>query len=148
VLRQLLRAAMDAVIYHNPACGTSRNTLALIRHAGIEPTIIEYLKDPPSRDRLIELITGAGLTVRDASRQKGTPYLELGLDDPTLSDDALLDAMLAEPILINRPFVQTPKGIRLCRPSEVVLDLLPPVTRPFTKEDGEVVIDEAGRRVR
>jgi arsenate reductase len=139
---------MDAVIYHNPACGTSRNTLALIRHAGIEPTIIEYLKDPPSRDRLIELITGAGLTVRDAIRQKGTPYLELGLDDPTLSDDALLDAMLAEPILINRPFVQTPKGIRLCRPSEVVLDLLPPVTRPFTKEDGEVVIDEAGRRVR
>lgn len=139
---------MDAVIYHNPACGTSRNTLALIRHAGIEPTIIEYLEHPPSRARLIELIASAGLTVRDAIRQKGTPYLERGLDDPTLSDDALLDAMLAEPILINRPFVQTSQGIRLCRPSEVVLNLLPPVTRPFTKEDGEVVINEAGRRVR
>lgn len=139
---------MDAVIYHNPACGTSRNTLALIRHAGVEPTIIEYLEHPPSRGRLIELIAGAGLTVRDAIRQKGTPYLERGLDDPSLSDDALLDAMLAEPILINRPFVQTPKGIRLCRPSEVVLDLLPPVTRPFVKEDGEVVIDETGRQIR
>ncbi|ODU40735.1 MAG: arsenate reductase (glutaredoxin) [Lysobacteraceae bacterium SCN 69-123] len=139
---------MDAVIYHNPACGTSRNTLALIRHAGIEPTIIEYLQHPPSRERLIELINGAGLTVRDAIRQKGTPYLARGLDDPSLSDDALLDAMLIEPILINRPFVQTPQGIRLCRPSEVVLDLLPPVTRPFVKEDGEVVIDETGRRVR
>lgn len=139
---------MDTVIYHNPACGTSRNTLALIRHAGIEPTIIEYLQQPPSRARLIELISGAGLSVRDSIRQKGTPYLERGLDDCTLSDDALLDAMLAEPILINRPFVQTPKGIRLCRPSEVVLDLLPPATRPFAKEDGEVVIDGAGRRVR
>ncbi|WP_133501500.1 arsenate reductase (glutaredoxin) [Cognatilysobacter terrigena] len=138
---------MDALIYHNPACGTSRNTLALVRHAGIEPTIIEYLQHPPSRERLMELIAGAGLSVRDAIRQKGTPYLERGLDDPTHSDDALLDAMLAEPILINRPFVQTPKGIRLCRPSELVLDLLPPVTRPFAKEDGEVVIDDAGRRV-
>ena len=139
---------MDAVIYHNPACGTSRNTLALIRHAGIEPQVIEYLRDPPMRARLIELIAGAGLTVREALRQKGTPYLELGLDDPALGDDALLDAMLADPILINRPFVQTSKGVRLCRPSEVVLDLLPPVTFPFTKEDGEVVIDETGRRVR
>ena len=139
---------MDAVIYHNPACGTSRNTLALIRHAGIEPQVIEYLRDPPTRARLIELIAGAGLTVREALRQKGTPYLELGLDDPALGDDALLDAMLADPILINRPFVQTPKGVRLCRPSEVVLDLLPPVTQPFTKEDGEVIIDEAGRRIR
>ncbi len=139
---------MDAVIYHNPACGTSRNTLALIRHAGIEPQVIEYLHDPPTRARLIELIAGAGLTVREALRQKGTPYLELGLDDPALGDDALLDAMLADPILINRPFVQTPKGVRLCRPSEVVLDLLPPVTQPFTKEDGEVIIDEAGRRIR
>ncbi|WP_368565275.1 arsenate reductase (glutaredoxin) [Pseudoxanthomonas sp. UTMC 1351] len=139
---------MDTVIYHNPACGTSRNTLALIRHAGIEPTIIEYLKHPPSRERLVELIAGADMTVREAIRQKGTPYLERGLDDSSLGDDALLDAMLAEPILINRPFVQTPKGIRLCRPSEAVLDLLPPVTRPFVKEDGEVVIDETGRRVR
>ncbi len=138
---------MNATIYHNPNCGTSRNTLALIRHAGIEPTIIEYLRDPPSRERLIELIAAAGLSVRDALRQKGTPYAELGLDDPTLSDEQLLDAMLAEPILINRPFVETSLGTRLCRPSEVVLDLLPPVTRPFTKEDGEVVIDENGRRV-
>ena len=139
---------MNATIYHNPNCGTSRNTLALIRHAGIEPTIIEYLRDPPTRERLIELIAAAGLCVRDALRQKGTPYAELGLDDPTLSDEQLLDAMLAEPILINRPFVETPMGTRLCRPSEVVLDLLPPVTRPFTKEDGEVIIDESGQRIR
>lgn len=139
---------MDVVIYHNPSCGTSRNTLALIRHAGIEPRIIEYLKDPPSRERLIELIAGAGLGVREAIRQKGTPYLERGLDNPSLDDDALLDAMCAEPALINRPFVHTPKGIRLCRPSEIVLDLLPPVTRPFTKEDGEVVIDGTGRMAR
>ena len=138
---------MNATIYHNPNCGTSRNTLALIRHAGIEPTVIEYLRVPPTRERLIELIAAAGLSVRDALRQEGTPYAELGLDDPTLSDEQLLDAMLAEPILINRPFVETPMGTRLCRPSEVVLDLLPPVTRPFTKEDGEVVIDESGRRV-
>ncbi len=138
---------MNATIYHNPNCGTSRNTLALIRHAGIEPTVIEYLRVPPTRERLIELIAAAGLSVRDALRQKGTPYAELGLDHPTLSDEQLLDAMLAEPILINRPFVETPMGTRLCRPSEVVLDLLPPVTRPFTKEDGEVVIDESGRRV-
>ena len=138
---------MNATIYHNPNCGTSRNTLALIRHAGIEPTVIEYLRVPPTRERLIELIAAAGLSVRDALRQKGTPYAELGLDDPTLSDEQLLDAMLAEPILINRPFVETPMGTRLCRPSEVVLDLLPPVTRPFTKKDGEVVIDESGRRV-
>ena len=139
---------MNATICHNPNCGTSRNTLALIRHAGVEPTIIEYLRDPPSRERLVELIAAAGLSVRDALRQKGTPYAELGLDDPILSDEQLLDAMLAEPILINRPFVETPLGTRLCRPSEVVLDLLPPVTRPFTKEDGEVVIDESGRRDR
>ncbi len=137
---------MKAVIYHNPACGTSRNTLALIRHAGVEPTIIEYLQHPPSRTRLRELISAAGLAVRDAVRQKGTPYLELGLGDPLLDEDALLDAMLAHPILINRPFVVTDKGVRLCRPSELVLDLLPPVTRPFVKEDGEVVIDESGRR--
>ncbi len=137
---------MTPTIYHNPACGTSRNTLALIRHAGIEPTIIEYLSEPPTRDRLVELIAGAGLSVRDAIRQKGTPYLELGLDDPKFDDDVLLDAMLTHPVLINRPFVVTEKGIRLCRPSEIVLDLLPPVTRPFSKEDGEIVIDQAGHR--
>lgn len=139
---------MHATIYHNPDCGTSRNTLALIRHAGIEPTVIEYLRDPPSRERLVELIQSAGLGVRDALRQKGTPYADLGLDNPALSDEQLLDAMLAEPILINRPFVETPLGTRLCRPSEVVLDLLPPVSRPFTKEDGEVVIDKSGRLAR
>lgn len=137
---------MTPTIYHNPACGTSRNTLALIRHAGIEPTINEYLIEPPTRDRLVELIAGAGLSVRDAIRQKGTPYLELGLDDPEFDDDVLLDAMLTHPVLINRPFVVTEKGIRLCRPSEIVLDLLPPVTRPFSKEDGEIVIDQAGHR--
>lgn len=139
---------MKATIYHNPACGTSRNTLALIRHAGIEPTVIEYLRQPPSRERLIELIAAAGLGTREALRQKGTPYAELGLDDPSLSDDQLLDAMMADPVLINRPFVTTPLGTRLCRPSEVVLDILPAVTRPFAKEDGEVVIDQDGRRVR
>lgn len=138
---------MNAVIYHNPKCGTSRNTLALIRHAGIEPEAIEYLIHPPGRARLVELIGAAGLDVRGAIRQKGTPYLELGLDDPSLSEDELLDAMLANPILINRPFVQTTMGTRLCRPSEVVLDILPPVHEPFTKEDGEVVIDQHGKRV-
>lgn len=139
---------MNATIYHNPACGTSRNTLALIRHAGIEPTVIEYLRQPPSRERLIELIAAAGLGTREALRQKGTPYAELGLDDPSLSDDQLLDAMMADPVLINRPFVTTPLGTRLCRPSEVVLDILPALTRPFAKEDGEVVIDQDGRRAR
>ena len=139
---------MNATIYHNPACGTSRNTLALIRHAGIEPTVIEYLRQPPSRERLIGLIAAAGLGTREALRQKGTPYAELGLDDPSLSDDQLLDAMMADPVLINRPFVTTPLGTRLCRPSEVVLDILPALTRPFAKEDGEVVIDQDGRRVR
>ena len=137
----------DTVIYHNPECGTSRNTLALMRHAGVEPRVIDYQRDPPTRMRLVALIQAAGLSVRDALRQKGTPYLELGLDDPALSDDDLLDAMLRQPILINRPFVETPLGVRLCRPSEVVLDILPQVTRPFTKEDGEVVIDPSGRRV-
>ena len=139
---------MNAVIYHNPACGTSRNTLALIRHAGIEPEIIDYLAHPPSCERLIELIAAAGLSVHDAIRQKGTPYVELGLDDPGLTDEQRLQAMLAHPILINRPFVETAMGTRLCRPSEVVLDILPPVTRPFAKEDGEVVIDEHGKRVK
>jgi arsenate reductase len=130
---------MNAVIYHNPNCGTSRNTLAMLRHVGIEPEVIDYLAHPPSRARLVELITAAGLSVRDAIRQKGTPYDALGLGNPALGDDALLDAMLAHPILINRPFVQTALGTRLCRPSEVVLEILPPMTRPFIKEDGEVV---------
>ncbi|HST45303.1 MAG TPA: arsenate reductase (glutaredoxin) [Luteimonas sp.] len=130
---------MNATILHNPACGTSRNVLALLRHAGIEPEVVDYLTHPPGRERLRTLIAGAGLQVRGALRQKGTPYAELGLDDPSLSDDALLDAMLAHPILINRPFVQTDLGIRLCRPSEVVLGILPPLAAPFTKEDGERV---------
>lgn len=130
---------MHATIYHNPACGTSRNTLALIRHAGIEPTVIEYLQHPPTRERLVELIAAAGLSVRETLRQKGTPYAELGLDDPALTDDQLLDAMLAHPVLINRPFVITSQGTRMCRPSEMVLEILPPMTQPFTKEDGEVI---------
>ena len=138
----------DVTIYHNPACGTSRNTLALIRNAGVEPTIIEYLKTPPSRAVLVDLIARAGLNVRDAIRIKGTPYRDLGLDDPALSDDQLLDAMLAHPILINRPFVVTAWGTRLSRPSEVVLDILPlPQKGPFNKEDGELLIDASGRRV-
>jgi arsenate reductase (glutaredoxin) len=138
----------DVVIYHNPECGTSRNTLAMIRNAGIEPTVIEYLKNPPSRDKLAAMITAAGLTVRQALREKGTPFQDLGLDDPTLGDEQLLDAMLAHPILINRPFVITPRGTRLCRPSEVVLDILPaPQKGYFAKEDGEVVINERGQRV-
>jgi arsenate reductase len=139
---------MHVEIWHNPSCGTSRNTLALIRHVGIEPTVIEYLQSPPSKARLAETIAAAGLSVREAIRQKGTPYAELGLDDPSLSDDALLDAMVATPVLINRPFVISPLGTRLSRPSEVVLDILPPCDKPFTKEDGEVVIDADGRRVR
>lgn len=139
---------MSVTIFHNPACGTSRNTLGLIRNAGIEPTVIEYLKTPPSRAELRDLIARAGLTVREAIRQKGTPYAELGLDDPSLTDDQLLDAMMAHPILINRPFVVAPEGVRLCRPSEVVLDILSaPQKGPFTKEDGDAVIDAGGRRV-
>lgn len=130
---------MHAEIWHNPACGTSRNTLALIRHAGIEPVVIEYLKTPPSRQRLAEAIGLAGLSVREAIRQSGTPYLERGLDDVALSDDALLDAMIAEPVLINRPFVFTELGVRLSRPSELVLEILPPIATPFVKEDGELV---------
>lgn len=135
-------------IYHNPACGTSRNTLALIRNTGEEPTVIDYLKTPPSKAALLQMIHDAGLSVRDAIRQKGTPYAELGLDDPRLGDDALLDAMLTNPILINRPFVIADKGTRLCRPSELVLEILSkPQQRAFTKEDGEAVIDAEGRRV-
>ncbi|MGX7741248.1 arsenate reductase (glutaredoxin) [Rhodopseudomonas parapalustris] len=138
---------MDVVIYHNPACGTSRNTLGLIRNAGIEPHVIDYLKCPPSRALLAQLIARAGLTPRQALREKGTPYAELKLDDPALSDDELLDAMIAHPILIQRPLVVTPNGVRLCRPSEKVLDLLPPQRGEFFKEDGEQVIDASGRRV-
>ena len=138
---------MDVVIYHNPDCGTSRNTLALIRNAGVEPHVIEYLKTPPTRALLRQLIARAGLSVRSLLREKGTPYAELGLANPTLSDEALLDAMMAHPILINRPLVVSPLGVRLCRPSEAVIDLLPPQQGEFTKEDGERVIDEHGARV-
>jgi arsenate reductase len=138
---------MDITIYHNPNCGTSRNTLAMIRNTGVEPQIIEYLKTPPTREVLKDLIAKAGLTVRQAIREKGTPYAELGLNNPALTDEQLLDAMLAHPILINRPFVVTSKGVRLCRPSELALEILPlPQKGLFTKEDGEVVIDADGRR--
>jgi arsenate reductase len=140
---------MTVTIYHNPACGTSRNTLAMIRNAGIEPQVIEYLHTPPERDTLRALIAQAGLTVREAIREKGTPYADLGLDTPSKTDDELLDAMLQHPILINRPFVVTPAGVRLCRPSEAVLDILEqPQLQAFTKEDGERVIDENGQRGR
>jgi arsenate reductase len=140
---------MNVTIYHNPDCGTSRNTLALIRNAGVEPRVIEYLKTPPSLDELRTMIADAGLTVREALREKGTPYAELGLGDPALTDEQLLDAMMAHPILINRPFVITDEGTRLCRPSEVVLDILPlPQRGPFAKEDGEPVIDAEGNRIR
>lgn len=130
---------MTVTIYHNPACGTSRNTLAMIRASGEEPDVIEYLKNPPTRERLEELIAAMGITPRELLREKGTPFAELGLADPSLTDAQLMDAMMAHPILINRPIVETPKGTKLCRPSEAVLDLLdnPPPT--FTKEDGEVV---------
>ncbi len=138
---------MDVIIYHNPACGTSRNVLAMIRNSGVEPHIIEYLKCPPTRLLLTQLLARAGLTVRQILREKGTPYHELGLGDPSLSDDELLDAIEAHPILMNRPLVVTPKGVRLCRPSEAVLDLLPPQRGQFIKEDGERVIDDHGRRV-
>ena len=136
-------------IYHNPKCETSRNTLALIRNAGIEPTIIEYLQSPPTRQQLAGMIQAAGLTVRAALREKGTPFAELGLGDPQLSDDQLLDAMIKHPILINRPFVITERGTRLSRPSERVLEILPlPQRGYFAKEDGEVVIDEKGGQTR
>lgn len=138
---------MDVIIYHNPDCGTSRNTLAMIRNAGIEPYVVEYLKTPPSREMLTQLIQRMGISVRALLREKGTPYAELGLSDPALTDDQFLDAIMAHPILINRPIVVTPKGVKLCRPSEEVLDLLPPQQGKFIKEDGERVIDEHGRRV-
>ena len=130
---------MNVTIYHNPACGTSRNTLAMIRQSGEEPEVIEYLKNPPSRARLVELIKAMGIPVRALLREKGTPYTELGLADPRWSDDELIDFMLAHPILINRPIVVTPKGVKLCRPSEAVLDLLDRPVASFVKEDGEAV---------
>lgn len=139
---------MDVVIYHNPDCGTSRNTLAMIRNAGIEPHIIKYLKSPPSRRLLEQLIVRMGIAPRDLLREKATPYAELGLDDPALSNAALIDAMMAHPILINRPIVVSPQGVRLCRPSERVLDLLPPQQAAFSKEDGEEVVDGQGNRIR
>ena len=138
---------MDIVIYHNPECGTSRNTLAMIRNAGIEPHVIEYLKTPPSRAMVRQLAARAGITVRDLLREKGTPFAELNLGDPALTDEQLLDAIAAHPILMNRPVVVSPKGVRLCRPSEAVLDLLPVQQGEFVKEDGERVVDEHGRRV-
>lgn len=138
---------MDVIVYHNPDCGTSRNTLALIRNAGVEPHVIEYLKTPPSRTMLIQLIERMGTSARDLLREKGTPFTDLGLGDPSLTDDQLLDAMMAHPILINRPIVVSSKGVKLCRPSEDVLDLLPPQRGEFVKEDGERIIDEHGRRV-
>lgn len=137
---------MTVTIYHNPDCGTSRNTLALLRDSGETPTVIEYLKDPPSRERLLQLIAAMGITPRALLREKGTPYAELGLGDPKWSDDQLVDFMLAHPILINRPIVETPRGTRLCRPSELVLDLLDNPVASFTKEDGEVVAYERSSR--
>ncbi|UJW84140.1 arsenate reductase (glutaredoxin) [Devosia sp. SL43] len=139
---------MTVTIYHNPDCGTSRNTLAMIRQSGVEPVVIEYLKTPPDRARIIALVTAAGLTLRQAIRQKDTPYESLGLADTTVSDDALLDAIGMHPILLNRPLVETTLGTRLCRPSEVVLDILENSNiGPFTKEDGEVIIDAGGKRL-
>ena len=142
-------AALPVEIWHNPACGTSRNTLALIRHVGIEPLVVEYLQAPPDKQRLRDAIAAAGLAVREAIRSKEPAYLANGLDDQSLSDDALLDAMIAHPALINRPFVFSPLGVRLCRPdSSMVLDILPPCDQPFAKEDGEVVIGDRGNRLR
>lgn len=139
----------DVTIYHNPQCGTSRNTLAMIRNAGIEPAIVEYLRTPPTRQQLEGMIRAAGLSVRAALREKGTPYHELGLGNPALTDEQLLDAMMLHPVLINRPFVVTERGTRLCRPSEAVLDILPlPQRGRFAKEDGEVIVDDTGQRTR
>ena len=141
-------ATTDIVIYHNPECGTSRNALAMIRNSGIEPHVIEYLKTPPSRPLLESLIARAGMTPRELLREKGTPYAELGLGNPALSDEALIDALMAHPILINRPLVVSPLGVKLCRPSEAVLDLLPQAQQgAFAKQDGEQVVDAAGNRV-
>lgn len=139
---------VDIVIYHNPDCGTSRNALAMIRNAGIEPHVVEYLKTPPSRALLVSLLARAGIAPRALLREKGTPYAELGLGDPSLTDDALIDAMIAHPLHINRPLVVSPLGVALCRPSEAVLDLLPVAQRgAFAKEDGEQVVDATGARL-
>jgi arsenate reductase (glutaredoxin) len=147
-LDQALKPSPEVQIYHNPACGTSRNTLALLKHAGIEPTVIEYLKTPPSRVTLLSLLQAMNISARALLRDKGTPYEELGLADPKWSEDELVDFMMAHPILINRPVVVTPMGTRLCRPSELVLDLIPEQPlRAFEKEDGEVVIDAEGKRL-
>jgi arsenate reductase (glutaredoxin) len=141
-------ALVTITVYHNPNCGTSRNVVAMIRNSGAEPTIIEYLKTPPSREELVDLIRRAGLTPRQLLRRKGTPYDELGLDDPTIADDTLIDLMIEHPILINRPIVVTATDVKLCRPSEAVLDILPdPQRGSFVKEDGEVVVDAEGRRI-
>ena len=135
-------------IFHNPACGTSRNVLALVRNSGVEPTVIEYLKEPPSRERLLALLAAMKMPVRELLRQKGTPYADLGLDAPHWTDDELLDFIIQHPVLMNRPVVETPLGTRLCRPSETVLDLLPnPQQAAFNKEDGQNVVDAQGRRV-
>jgi arsenate reductase len=137
----------DITIFHNPACGTSRNTLALLRHAGLEPTVVEYLKTPPSRAKLKALLQAMGMSVRSLLRRKGTPYEELGLDDPKWSDEQLLDFMQQHPILMERPIVQTPLGTKVCRPSEEVLELLPvPKIAPFAKEDGDLIQDPGHRR--
>ena len=139
---------MDVIIYHNPECGTSRNTMGLIRNAGIEPHVIEYLKTPPTRGLLEQLIKRMGISVRELLRKKGTPYDDLGLDNAVLTDDQLLDAMMKHPILINRPVVVTPTGVKLCRPSETVLDILPlPQKGEYRKEDGELVVRTDGERV-
>lgn len=139
---------MTVTIYHNPDCGTSRNTLAMIRQSGVEPLVVEYLKTPPDRARIAELVRAAGMALRQAIRQKDTPYGPLGLDNPALSDDDLLDAIAAHPILLNRPFVETRLGVRMCRPSELVLKILEnPDIGPFTKEDGEIIIDSEGKRL-
>ena len=143
-----MKEPIDIVIYHNPDCGTSRNTLAMIRNAGIEPHVVEYLKTPPSRRLLEQLVVRMSIPVRELVREKGTPYEEFGLGDPALTDDQLLDAMIQHPILINRPIVVSPLGVRLCRPSEVVLEILPQEQKgAFAKEDGQIVVDASGRRV-
>jgi arsenate reductase len=139
--------SFDVIVYHNPACGTSRNVVGLIRNAGIEPHVVEYLKSPPNRALLENLVARAGAKIRDILRKKGTPYAELGLDDPAVSDDAIYAAIAKNPILIERPLVVSPKGVRLCRPSELVLDLLPPQRGEFFKEDGERIVDDKGRPV-
>jgi arsenate reductase len=140
--------SVDVIIYHNPDCGTSRNTLAMIRNAGIEPHIIEYLKTPPSRVLLVQLLARAGMSVRDVLREKGTPHAELGLSDTSLTDAQLLDAIEAHPVLMNRPIVVSALGVRLCRPSEAVLDIMPtPQLGAFSKEDGDRVVDASGQRI-